>query len=152
MRCCKCANDDTKVLESRLIQDGRSVRRRRECPACGERFTTYEKLELASFQVQKRDGRLEPYAREKVSESIRIACRKRPITMETIDEILGRVEKHISDAGLRTVNSKTLGEFVLGELQELDSIAYVRFASVYKDFKTPAEFLRELNQLGQDGC
>lgn len=147
MRCCKCGKDDTKVLESRLIQDGRSVRRRRECQECGERFTTYEKLELASFQVQKRDGRLEPYMREKVSESIRIACRKRPITMETIDEILGRVEKHISDAGMRTVNSKTLGEFVLGELQELDSIAYVRFASVYKDFKTPGEFLQELNHL-----
>lgn len=145
MRCCKCGNVDTKVLESRLSQEGRSVRRRRECTQCGERFTTYEKMELASFQVQKRDGRLEPYQREKVSVSIQIACRKRPISLETIDEILGRVEKQVENAGLRTVNSKLLGEWVLAELQSLDSIAYVRFASVYKDFKTPVEFLRELH-------
>lgn len=149
MRCLNCGYDDTKVLESRMIQEGRSVRRRRECPACSDRFTTYERVEMASFQVQKRDGRLEPYARDKVSESIQVACRKRPITLEMIDEILNRVEKKIADLSLRTVPTKTLGEFVLGELQSRDSIAYVRFASVYKDFKTPVEFVRELEQLAR---
>jgi len=115
--------------------------------SCEYRFTTYEKEEDFVFQVQKRDGRVEPYQREKAIRSLQIACQKRPISLEDLEALLSRIEKNIQDDGSRVVPSLKLGELLLAQLHELDKVAYVRFASVYKDFKDPEEFLKELRTL-----
>ena len=147
MKCPQCAHEDTKVLESRLSLEGRSVRRRRSCPQCSYRFTTYEKEEDFVFHIQKKDGRIEPYHRAKLTRSIEIACQKRPITPDDIENLIMRIERRIQDEGTRTVSSQTLGSMVLVHLNELDKVAYVRFASVYKEFKDPQEFVNELQSM-----
>ncbi len=149
MRCPQCSHVDTKVLESRMHQDGRSIRRRRSCQECNFRFTTYEKEEDFVFQIQKRDGRIEAYQRGKVVRSIQIACQKRPITIDQIDELLFKLERHFQDISERVVPSHKLGENILHALYTLDKVAYVRFASVYKDFKDPKEFVNELSAMNQ---
>ncbi len=150
MRCPKCGFEDTKVLESRLSEGGRSVRRRRSCVNCNHRFTTYEKEEIFVFSIIKKDGRVESYAREKIFRSIQTACQKRPITMDEIDTLVMKLEKLLQESGERTVPSQKLGDMILKFLHELDQVAYVRFASVYKDFKDPSEFMREIKSLGKD--
>ncbi len=150
MRCAQCGFEDTKVLESRLSEGGRSVRRRRSCVNCNHRFTTYEKEEIFVFSIIKKDGRVEPFVREKVFRSIQTACQKRPITMDQIDNLVVKLEKLLQESGERTVPSQKLGDMILGCLHELDQVAYVRFASVYKDFKDPSEFMREIRSLGKD--
>ncbi len=150
MKCPKCGFEDTKVLESRLSDAGRSVRRRRSCFDCNYRFTTYEKEEVFIFSIVKKDGRVEPYVREKVFRSIQTACQKRPITYEQIDAMVGRLEKQIQESGERTVASQKIGDLVMENLHGFDKIAYVRFASVYKDFKDPSEFMHEIRSLGKD--
>lgn len=147
MRCQKCGFEDTKVLESRLSDGGRSVRRRRSCVACNHRFTTYEKEEDFVFSVVKKDARIEPYQREKLFRSIQTACQKRPISYEQIDALIARLERGIQEAGERTVPTQRLGDLVMESLHDLDKVAYVRFASVYKDFKDPAEFMHEIKGL-----
>lgn len=147
MKCPQCAFEDTKVLESRLSHEGRSVRRRRSCVQCNHRFTTYEKEEEFSFQIIKKDGRVEPYLRAKATMSLQIACSKRPISMVQIEEMLDRLERTIQELGERTVPSQKLGDMIMEKLHEMDKVAYVRFASVYKDFKDPDEFLAELKGL-----
>ncbi len=147
MRCPKCAFEDTKVLESRLSDGGRSVRRRRSCIECNHRFTTYEKEEVFVFSVVKKDGRNEPYTRDKVFRSIQIACQKRPITYDQIDALIARLEKTIQETGERAVPSQKLGDLIMESLHGLDKVAYVRFASVYKDFKDPSEFMNEIRSL-----
>ncbi len=147
MKCPQCAFEDTKVLESRLSTEGRSVRRRRSCVQCNHRFTTYEKEEEFSFQVIKKDGRVEPYLRAKATRSLQVACSKRPISMVQIEEMLDRLERAIQELGERTVPSQKLGDMIMEKLHEMDKVAYVRFASVYKDFKDPDEFLAELKGL-----
>lgn len=147
MKCPQCAFEDTKVLESRLSHEGRSVRRRRSCVQCNHRFTTYEKEEEFSFQIIKKDGRVEPYLRAKATMSLQIACSKRPISMVQIEEMLDRLERSIQELGERTVPSQKLGDMIMEKLHEMDKVAYVRFASVYKDFKDPDEFLAELKGL-----
>jgi transcriptional repressor NrdR len=147
LRCPKCHVADTKVLESRLSADGSLVRRRRACLECPHRFTTYEKAEELAFQVQKKDGRFEPYDRDKALRSIRVACQKRPITIDEIENLLNAVEKSIQDEGERTVISRRLGDLIMEGLRKLDHVAYVRFASVYKEFHTPEEFVAELKSL-----
>lgn len=147
MRCPQCPSEDTKVLESRMSLEGRSVRRRRACPECGYRFTTYEKEEDFVFQIQKKDGRVEAYQRTKLMRSIQVACQKRPITIDHIDTLITRIERRIQDEGVRTVASQSLGSMVLESLNDLDKVAYVRFASVYKEFKDPKEFMDELRSL-----
>ncbi len=147
MKCPQCAFEDTKVLESRLSHEGRSVRRRRSCIQCNHRFTTYEKEEDFSFQIVKKDGRIEPYLRPKATTSLQIACSKRPISMEQIEEMLDRIERAIQELGERTVSSQKLGDMIMEKLHDKDKVAYVRFASVYKDFKDPDEFLAELKGL-----
>ena len=147
MRCPKCGFEDTKVLESRLSDGGRSVRRRRSCVACNHRFTTYEKEEIFVFSIVKKDGRIEPYQREKVFRSIQTACQKRPITYDQIDALIARMEKQVQEAGERTVQSQKLGDLIMDILHDLDKVAYVRFASVYKDFKDPSEFMKEIRSL-----
>ena len=147
MKCPKCGFDDTKVLESRILDGGRSLRRRRCCMSCNYRFTTYEKEETYAFSVVKKDRRIEPYNRDKIFNSIRTACQKRPITYEQIDAMIARMEKQIQESGERTVPSQKLGDLVMDSLQGIDKVAYVRFASVYKDFKDPSEFMREIDSL-----
>ncbi len=147
MKCPQCMFEDTKVLESRLSHEGRSVRRRRSCVQCNYRFTTYEKEEEFSFQIIKKDGRVEPYLRAKATTSLQIACSKRPISMVQIEEMLDRIERVIQELGERTVPSQKLGDMIMDKLHEIDKVAYVRFASVYKDFKDPDEFLAELKGL-----
>lgn len=147
VRCPGCGHEDTRVLESRLSYEGRAVRRRRSCPECNYRFTTYEQEEAFVFQIKKRDGRIEPYHREKALRSIQVACQKRPVTIDQIESLLGRIERNIQDAGERVVASEKLGAMILEALTALDKVAYVRFASVYKDFKDTEQFMRELNAI-----
>ncbi|MEI6832535.1 MAG: transcriptional regulator NrdR [bacterium] len=151
MRCPGCGHEDTRVLESRLSYEGRAVRRRRSCPECNYRFTTYEQEEAFVFQIKKRDGRVESYHREKALRSIQVACQKRPVTIDQIESLLGRIERNIQDAGERVVASEKLGGMVLEALTVLDKVAYVRFASVYKDFKDTEQFMRELNAIQTPG-
>jgi transcriptional repressor NrdR len=145
--CPICNFEDTKVLESRLSDGGKSVRRRRSCVSCNHRFTTYEKEEIFAFSIVKKDGRIEPYIREKTFRSLQTACQKRPITYEQIESILVRLERTIQEAGERNVPSKRIGDLIMASLHKLDKVAYVRFASVYKDFQEPSEFLNEINFL-----
>ena len=147
MICPTCGFDDTKVIESRMSHEGRSVRRRRSCTKCNYRFTTYEKEEELQLQVMKKDGRFEPYSRDKILRSVQIACQKRPITIERIDAIVDGIEKTLQDDGQRTISSNKVGDLIMNQLRMTDHVAYVRFASVYKDFKDPEQFMRELRAL-----
>ncbi len=147
MRCPKCFHDDTKVLESRLSHDGRSIRRRRCCLKCNYRFTTYEKEEEFIFQIKKKDGRLEPYIREKALKSVQVACQKRPVTIEDMEALLLNMERKLQDEGSRVVLSQRIGDLIMEVLHTLDKVAYVRFASVYKEFKDTDEFMAELTAL-----
>lgn len=151
MRCPECGHEDTRVLESRLSHEGRSVRRRRNCPDCGYRFTTYEREEEFFFQIRKRDGRVEPYIRDKAMRSLQVASQKRPITIDQLEGLLAKIERKIQDDGDRVVSSEKLGALILERLNELDKVAYVRFASVYKDFKDTDEFMRELVAIDRPG-
>lgn len=123
------------------------MRRRRECEACGKRFTTYESVELFPRQVVKRDGRREPYERQKLLFGIVTACTKRPVNIDTIEATVDRIEQRLEDSGRVEVESRWLGEQVMAELQEVDEVAYVRFASVYRQFKDVTEFMNELRGL-----
>ena len=147
MRCPECGHEDTRVLESRLSHEGRSVRRRRNCPECNYRFTTYEREEEFFFQIKKRDGRIEPYTREKALRSLQVACQKRPITRDELDAMLAKIERRIQEDGERVMPSEKFGAMILERLQVMDKVAYVRFASVYKDFKDTDEFLHALEAL-----
>jgi len=147
MKCPSCGVDEDKVVDSRSVREGRAVRRRRLCSACGHRFTTYEYVEPTHFLVVKKDGRREPYRREKLVGGIRTACEKRPVSREAIDALVDRVETTIAEGGDRDVTSRAVGEAVMGELRGLDEVAYVRFASVYRRFKDAGEFLEEIRSL-----
>ncbi len=147
MKCPICSHENTKVIESRLSHEGRSVRRRRSCLSCNHRYTTYEKEEELVFQVRKKDGRFEPFSREKVLQGLHVACQKRRISVQELDEMVARIERNLQEEGERAVDSERVGDLVMEQLRELDHVAYVRFASVYKDFKDPEEFLAELKTL-----
>ena len=147
MKCLKCGNADTKVLESRLSQDGRSIRRRRVCTKCHHRFTTYEKEEEITLQVLKRDGSYDIFDREKIISALTMACRKRQISMAEIETIVSGIEAQLRSEGDRVIPSQKIGDMVMKKLRQTDHVAYVRFASIYKDFKDPEQFVRELNEL-----
>lgn len=147
MRCPFCGADEDRVVDTRSSQEGRAVRRRRECESCGKRFTTYESIELFPRQVVKRDGRREPYDRQKLLFGIVTACTKRPVNIDTIEAIVERIEQRLEESGRVEVESRWLGEQVMQELQEADEVAYVRFASVYRQFKDVTEFMNELRGL-----
>ncbi|HJU87387.1 MAG TPA: transcriptional regulator NrdR [Gemmatimonadota bacterium] len=147
MRCPFCGADEDRVVDTRSSQEGRAVRRRRECEACGKRFTTYESVELFPRQVVKRDGRREPYDRQKLLFGIVTACTKRPVNIDTIEAAVDRIEQRLEESGRVEVESSWLGEQVMNELQEVDEVAYVRFASVYRQFKDVTEFMDELRGL-----
>lgn len=146
MRCPRCKNDDTAVIDSRLTEDGRAIRRRRECDKCDHRFTTFERQELASLIVVKRDGTREPYSREKLERGIWIACTKRPISQKDIDKMLSLLEEKWGK-NKQEVESTTIGSDVMNALSKLDKVAYIRFASVHREFKDVQEFKEELGRL-----
>jgi transcriptional repressor NrdR len=144
MRCSFCAHKEDKVVDSRSIQDARAIRRRRECLKCGKRFTTYEYIEEPSTMVIKRDGRRQPFERQKILQGIIKACEKRPISMDRMEEVLIQVERQIQKRPEREISTSRIGEMVMERLKTLDDVAYVRFASVYRQFKDVEQFMSEL--------
>ncbi|HUK66968.1 MAG TPA: transcriptional regulator NrdR [Anaeromyxobacteraceae bacterium] len=147
MRCPYCGHLEDRVVDSREAQEGQATRRRRECLACGRRFTTYERVEEVLPQVVKKDGRREAFDRRKIVEGLSRACQKRPISREQIEDLASQVERRIQELGEREVRSATVGEAVMERLRELDPVAYVRFASVYRAFEDVGEFMSELEGL-----
>ncbi len=150
MRCPHCGSLEDKVLESRTLAGGESIRRRRECISCGYRFTSYERIEEKQLMVIKSDGRREPFDRGKLERGIQRACEKRNISQNTIEELINQIEDEAAMLGKTTheVSSRQLGEMVLNKLHDLDKVAYVRFASVYRKFSDVDEFIREIESLG----
>lgn len=147
MHCPYCSALDTKVIDSRLVADGNQVRRRRECLTCSERFTTYETAELLIPRLVKRDGSREPFNEDKLRAGMTRALEKRPVSVEQLEEAISRIKHRLRATGEREVKSLVLGEEVMRELQQLDEIAYIRFASVYRHFKDLNEFREEIEKL-----
>ncbi len=147
MRCPFCSSTDNRVVDSRISREGRAVRRRRECLACHRRFTTYEYVEERPLLVRKRDGTTERYERRKLLESIEISCVKRPIEPSDIEAMVDQVEDALARRGEDEVDSRTIGELVMDQLKGRDHVAYVRFASVYRNFQDLEEFYEELREL-----
>ncbi len=147
MKCPFCGYLEDKVIDSRLSQDGNTTRRRRECLQCGKRFTTYERVEETLPLVIKKDGARESFDRTKILSGIMKACEKRPVSMEEIEKAVDRLEMKFLDSGEREIPSSVVGESVMEELKKLDEVAYVRFASVYREFRDINEFMKELKDL-----
>ncbi|MFV2089061.1 MAG: transcriptional regulator NrdR [Pseudomonadales bacterium] len=147
MHCPFCGADDTKVIDSRLVADGDSVRRRRECQSCGDRYTTFETAELVMPMVVKSDGTREPFNEEKLRGGMLRALEKRPVNIEDIDSALNHITHRLRSSGERELPSRVLGEEVMQELRKMDAVAYVRFASVYRDFQDVSEFQEEIRKL-----
>jgi len=147
MKCPFCGHQEDKVVDSRASADGRSIRRRRECLGCGKRFTTYEHVEEQPLMVIKKDGRREPFDRHKVLAGLVKACEKRPVGMEDLERLVDELERELSRQFEREVPSREIGERVMRQLHALDPVAYVRFASVYREFKDVEQFMRELKEL-----
>jgi len=147
MKCPFCAEIKNKVIDSRLSKDGRTIRRRRECLDCEKRFTTYEKVEAVLPMVVKKDGRREPFNHEKIRGGIHKACQKRPISINDIADFVDSLGQLFQESGHREINSSDIGERVIEKLKEWDDVAYVRFASVYRQFKDINEFMTELKDL-----
>jgi transcriptional repressor NrdR len=150
MHCPFCSADDTKVIDSRLVAEGDAVRRRRECQSCGERFTTFETAELLMPRVIKRDGSREPFDEEKLRYGLIKALEKRPVSMDDIEAALNHVKHRLRSTGERELPSLAVGEEVMAELRKIDAVAYVRFASVYRDFQDVSEFADEIQKLATD--
>ena len=147
MDCPFCGHDETKVIDSRLAAEGRQVRRRRQCVDCRERFTTFESAELVMPRVIKSDDRREPFDEEKMRESLHRALQKRPVSTDAFEQAIGRLLHKLRTIGEREVPSRLIGELVMEELRELDDVAYVRFASVYRRFQDVTEFQAEIQKL-----
>lgn len=140
MKCPFCSHDDSQVKDSRPTEDGAAIRRRRQCEGCGARFTTFERIQLRELTIVKGDGRREPFAREKLDRSIAIACRKRPIEQIRVERLVSAIQRQIETSGESEIAAKRVGEMVMDGLKALDSVAYIRFASVYKDFAEAKDF------------
>lgn len=151
MHCPFCGTDDTKVIDSRLVSAGESVRRRRECQNCGERWTTFETAELLMPRIVKRDGSREPFDESKLRRGLQTALEKRPVPVEDVEALINRVKHNIRVTGEREVAAELLGQEVMSELRQLDAVAYVRFASVYLNFEDVSEFQSEILRL-KDGA
>ncbi|MDD9963624.1 MAG: transcriptional regulator NrdR [Gammaproteobacteria bacterium] len=151
MHCPFCGTDDTKVIDSRLVSDGEAVRRRRACQKCGERWTTFETAELVMPRIVKRDGSREPFDENKLRRGLQSALEKRPVPVEDVEALINRVKHNIRVTGEREVAAELLGQEVMGELRQLDAVAYVRFASVYLNFEDVSEFQSEILRL-KDGA
>ena len=150
MHCPFCAAEDTKVIDSRLVAEGESVRRRRECLTCGERFTTFETAELVMPRIVKREGSREPFDENKLRRGLTRALEKRPVSVETIENAITRIMHNLRSTGERELPSRAVGEEVMKELRHLDVVAYVRFASVYRDFQDVSEFQKEIQSLTEE--
>ena len=147
MKCPYCSNPDTRVVDSRPADDGTSIRRRRSCDACGKRFTTYEKLETIPLIIIKKDNTREQYNRRKIENGVLRACYKRPVPAEEIEQMTDRIETSIFSLEEKEVPSNVIGEMVMDELKRIDEVAYVRFASVYREFKDVNTFMDELKKI-----
>lgn len=147
MKCPFCGHDEDRVIDSRPAEDGAAIRRRRECVRCSARFTTYEKVESLPFLVVKKDGTREPFNQDKMLSGLLKACEKRPVSNEQLLEVLAYVESQIQGAVNREISSQDIGELVMSKLKEIDEVSYVRFASVYRQFKDVNSFLEELNEM-----
>ena len=149
MRCPFCGGEDTQVKDSRPAEDGGAIRRRRACPACGARFTTFERVQLREITVLKTDGRRVPFDREKLARSIRVALRKRPVDEDRIERLVNSIQRRLETEGETEIPSRKIGEIVMESLKELDQVAYVRFASVYRNFGEASDFQAFLGELGK---
>ena len=147
MKCPFCSSDTDKVVDSRSSKNGESIRRRRECLKCNQRFTTYEYIEEVSLNVIKSDGTREPFDRKKLLKGITISCAKRPVPTDRLDEITDQISREVEKRGEREISSKIIGEIVMSHLKQLDEVAYVRFASVYRKFRDKSEFMEELKNI-----
>jgi len=147
MKCVYCDSTETRVVDSRMVASENAIRRRRECESCAKRFTTYEYIENTPVMVIKNDGRRESYVRQKVEKAIQIACNKRPVSLEQISDIVNDVELELSSLGRREVPVKIIGETVMKKLKSLDEIAFIRFASVYRQYKDTQEFIQEIHRM-----
>lgn len=147
MKCPYCGHLDNRVIDSRLNKDASITRRRRACLSCDQRFTTYERLEVMVPMLVKKDGRREAWDRQKLVIGLEKACEKRPVSRDMIDEFVDEIEHKLQDYGKKEIPSKDVGEWVMQNLQELDEVAYVRFASVYRQFKDVNEFMKELKNI-----
>lgn len=147
MKCPFCSNENTKVIDSRPAEDNSSIRRRRACEECGKRFTTYEKVETIPLVVIKKDNNREPYDRSKIEAGVLRACHKRPISVHQIDALVDEVENTIFNREEKEIESKVIGELVMDKLKDLEAVAYVRFASVYREFKDVNTFMDELKKM-----
>ncbi len=147
MKCPFCGYEEDKVVDSRSVQDGRGVRRRRECLDCGKRYTTYEYIENVTLTVTKSDNRREPFDRQKIIQGLKLACNKRPVSGKKIEAIAEEIEARLHELSKSEVSSKYIGEMIMEKLREVDEVAYVRFASVYRQFQDKQEFLDELKKL-----
>jgi len=149
MKCPYCGYYDTGVIESRHIENELVVRRRRICKKCNKRFTTYERVDLIPLMVVKKDGRREPFSREKITNGIIKACEKRPISIETINNLVNNIEETTKSEGVDEIKSSLIGELVISRLRDLDEVAYVRFASVYRQFKDLSSFVKEIRKISK---
>ncbi len=140
MRCPFCAHDDSQVKDSRPTEDNTAIRRRRQCESCGARFTTFERVQLREVSVVKSGGKHEPFNRAKIEQSVALACRKRNIEQERIDQLVSGIQRQVETAGETEISSSRIGEMVMEGLRQLDSVAYIRFASVYRDFSEARDF------------
>jgi transcriptional repressor NrdR len=147
MRCPFCGNTEDRVVDSRESREGDVIRRRRQCVRCERRFTSYEKIEHLPFQVVKRDQRREPYDREKLMRGLQVACRKRPVSQDSLEQIADSIEVMMQESGEREFSAQQIGTMVMERLRNVDPVAYVRFASVYRRFEDVEAFVKELHQL-----
>lgn len=150
MYCPFCSANDTKVIDSRLVSDGHQVRRRRECLACHERYTTFESAELVMPRIIKRDGSREPFNEDKMLSGLTRALEKRPVSMEQIELAVNKLKSQMRATGEREITSEMLGDLIMAQLKELDKVAYLRFASVYLSFEDISEFADEITRLGKE--
>jgi transcriptional repressor NrdR len=151
MRCPFCAHEDSQVKDSRPSEDGAAIRRRRQCEACGARFTTFERVQLRELSVVKKTGEREPFDRDKLARSIAIACRKRDIAPEKIDRLVSSIQRQLETQGDPEIPSQRIGEMVMDALKGLDSVAYIRFASVYRDFREARDFEEFASNVSEAG-
>ncbi len=147
MKCPFCSHDNTRVIDSRPADENNSIRRRRICDDCGKRFTTYEKVETIPLMIIKKDNNRETYDRQKIEQGVLLACHKRPIPAEKITQLVDEVETEVFNIGEREIHSSVIGEMVMKKLKDLDPVAYVRFASVYREFKDGNSFMEELKKV-----
>ncbi len=150
MKCPFCGHQDTQVKDSRPSDDGSAIRRRRSCPQCSGRFTTFERVQLRELMILKRNGRRAPFDRDKLERSLNVALRKRPVQSEQIEQLVSRITRQLESLGETEIPSSVVGDFIMKALKSVDEVAYVRYASVYKDFRHTGDFARFLGDEGLD--